>query len=746
MANAFNLTAQLQLQAPTNTAQVANQISQQLSGVTADVKIKANPRQMAAANAQMQGLSKSTQQSANNMGNLNRSLSEAARRFSVITIATGSMLALARSIKNAFGEAIEFERELIKIEQVTGKSVKQLSGLTKEITRLSTSLGASSKDLLGISRILTQAGFEIKKVGAALDILAKTTLGATFEDIEDTTEGAVAVLRQFGEEARKTGGDIKFLQQTMDAINSVSKKFAVESGDLITVIRRTGGVFEAAGGKVNELIALFTSVRATTRETAETISTGLRTIFTRLQRTDTIDQLKDLGIQLRNSEGQFVGAYEAVRRLSVGLSALDPKDFRFSEIVESLGGFRQIGKVLPLIKQFTVAQDALRVAQNSGGSVAKDAATAQKSLAVQFEKTKEKFEALVRGLADSSSFQTMARGVLKLANAFIKMVDALEPLLPMLLPLLGLKLGKALAPGLGALSGASRFAQGRNQGGPIRKFANGGMVPGVGNGDTVEARLEPGEFVIKKDSTKKIGPENLQKLNAGGKIKSVAANDFKTAFNRKRVIRSNKKREGRVDDQSVFMNQKDNFSSRVEEEYLPSKIPNGYARAGKQISSTMFEKFAAKKFGGTPAGGSAPMDLPDSDGMPSEVKRTQGNVSSRSLIEKLIRGMATQNISNQGAQSQLTKGQDNLRLRPMRVIYSDQNKSLHPKQADMLGLKKYKSQAKKKPQQAALGGFIQKFAGGGAVQDILNTGGNIGAAILDARKTKKEVPLKKFGA
>tara|TARA_R110000765_G_scaffold367379_1_gene457531 strand:- start:772 stop:1224 length:453 start_codon:yes stop_codon:yes gene_type:complete len=143
----FNLTAQIQLQAPTNTTQVANQISKQLNGIKVDLKINANPQQMAKANAQMKGLSKATQQSANNMGNLNRSLSEAARRFSVITIATGSMLALARSIKGAFGDAIEFERELIKIEQVTGKSVKQLSGLTKEITRLSTSLGASSKRL-----------------------------------------------------------------------------------------------------------------------------------------------------------------------------------------------------------------------------------------------------------------------------------------------------------------------------------------------------------------------------------------------------------------------------------------------------------------------------------------------------------------------------------------------------------------------------------------------------------------------
>ena len=38
----------------------------------------------------------------------------------------------------------------------------------------------------------------------------------------DTTEGAIAVLRQFGAEASRTGGDIKFLESTLDSINSVS--------------------------------------------------------------------------------------------------------------------------------------------------------------------------------------------------------------------------------------------------------------------------------------------------------------------------------------------------------------------------------------------------------------------------------------------------------------------------------------------------------------------------------------------
>ncbi|HAI43042.1 MAG TPA: hypothetical protein DCM40_35540, partial [Maribacter sp.] len=67
--------------------------------------------------------------------------------------------------------------------------------------------------------------------------------------------------------------------------------------------------------------------------------TGFRTIFTRIQRPKTIQFLKQLGIELQNVEGQFVGPFEAVRKLNIALKSLDPKDVRYSQIIEQLGGF-----------------------------------------------------------------------------------------------------------------------------------------------------------------------------------------------------------------------------------------------------------------------------------------------------------------------------------------------------------------------------------------------------------------------
>ncbi|NDB61517.1 phage tail tape measure protein, partial [bacterium] len=348
----------------------------------------------------------------------------AIKRFLAFSTVSSVIYGLSNAINAGYKEFINFDKEIVRLSQVTGQSTKQLGGITKEITRLSTTLGVASSDLLNVSTTLAQAGFSATETKVALEALAKSSLAPSFENITDTTEGAIAAMRQFGIAADE-------LDSALGSINAVAAKFAVEASDIITAIQRTGGVFANASRGVsegtdalNEFIAVFTSVRATTRESAETIATGLRTIFTRIQRSKTIDELKKLGIELRDVEGKFVGPYEATRRLAEGLNRIDPRSAAFAKISEELGGFRQIGKVIPLIQQFAVAQDALKTAQKGSGSLAKDAVIAQQSLAVQFAKTRESFVALIRDIGNSGSFKALVTLTLTLTNGLIGLASS----------------------------------------------------------------------------------------------------------------------------------------------------------------------------------------------------------------------------------------------------------------------------------------------------------------------------------
>jgi TP901 family phage tail tape measure protein len=635
MASAYNLTLQLNLRGPANLKPVVGNLRKQLQSVSNNTSLniqinKKSLQSIDAATSKLRVMSRVLREASISskslnltMSKLNKSLGSskgsanaaarglkdvadsASKAKKQIQAANNSAVAFGKSLRGqvakyvgftavntAFSlttrlldEAVraylDFDRQLIRIQQVTNSTRGAISGLNEEIRRLSISLGASSSELVQVSVTLAQTGLSAREVQSAIKSIAQASLAPTFTDMRQTAEGAIAAFNQFGLAATQ-------LETVLDSINAVASRFAVEADDIIGAIQRTGGVFAAASKGVsegtdalNQFIAVFTSVRSTTRESSETIATGLKTIFTRLQRLDTITSLQDiLGISLLN-QGQFVGAYEAIERISEAIErlGLSSRDVRFSQIVEQLGGVRQVGKVIPLLQEFAKAQEAYNVAQSSTGSTSKDAEKAQQSIAVQLIRTREAWDSLVASFADNSVLKFLTKTFLTLTRSLFGFLKSFAPFAPILALIAGAKIGKFIggvakgfsqgskqaggAGGLGekfgqTITGAesasdkakvsaqvkavealtdntkalSSLASSVNNlvnkldalkpgGGRILPFASGGVVPGTGNRDTVPAMLTPGEFVIRKNAVKALGTEKLHAMNKyaqGGNI------------------------------------------------------------------------------------------------------------------------------------------------------------------------------------------------------------------------------------
>lgn len=432
----------------------------------------------------------------------------AAKRFGAFTVAAGSFYAFVSAVKGSISNAINFQREMTRFAQVGNDSSFAIRGIQKEITNLSVSLGVSSKDLAESSVTLRQAGLSATQTKVALESLAKASLSPTFGTMKQNVEGLIASMTQFNIKAEKFEG-------LLGSINAVSADFAVESGDIVSAIQRTGGAFAALGGQVNELIALFTSVRSTTRESAESIATGLRTIFTRVQREDTVRALRELGINLRftaeeaNSLGnsglkdQFVGAYEAIRRVSEGLKDLRETDPRFSAIAEELGGYRQISKVIPLIQQQELAQRAYNTALFGTQSLSTSAVKAQESLYQQLQKLSESFNKLGRSIIDNPFFKDFASKVISITESVVNLLSKLAPLAPTLAVIGAVNLTRAVPSVVAGVSSVFR----KNSGGLI----------GYNKGGEPNSLLTPGELVYGPDQAKQIGYANLRYANKSGK-------------------------------------------------------------------------------------------------------------------------------------------------------------------------------------------------------------------------------------
>lgn len=424
-----------------------------------------------------------------------------ARSGVAYTLVSTALLKVTGAISQATREAVKYETELLKISQVTGDSVKLTKDYSNRLTDISKKYNVTLSKVAQLTRTLTQTGLSFREAAKGADILARTSLLATFDSLTSTTEGLIAVMNTFEISVSRAG-------QVLESINTVSKKFAVESSDIVEAIRRTGGAFSAAGGQVEELISLFTAVRSTSRESAETIATGFRTIFGRLQRPKTIEYFKQLGVQLENAEGQFIGPYEAIRRISEALQfkGIQAGSTKFAEVVEQIGGIRQISRVVPLLTQFEKSQRALGFANNASADSIEDLEKAQKGLGFQLGQLQKEFGALISDIVNSPSFKFLADIFINSSKAVLRLVGALKPLLPILASVAAFKLGRGLTK---LLSGGFSLKGVKEATG----FARGGMVPGSGNGDTVPAMLTPGEFVVRKSAVQAYGADRLAKIN-----------------------------------------------------------------------------------------------------------------------------------------------------------------------------------------------------------------------------------------
>lgn len=463
MANSpFILSIETALRPPTNVRSVAKQIATQLGNL--DIGLSQNSiNNIAKAEAGLRSLGSTSKKVTSEFKILGAAAAETFQRFFGFTIIISQMYAAAGAIKSATKEAIDFDKELIKIKQVSGASSDEIKSLANQVGFLSTKFGVSSKELLNASQIFAQAGLSIKDTQIAISTLALTDLSPTFKNMANSAETAIAIMSQFKLEAKDLAG-------AFESIDAVSAKFAVEAEDLNIVIRRAGGAFEAAGGSLNELLALFTSVRATTRESAESISTALRTIFARLQRPKTQSFLETLGITTSDN-GEFKGPLEAIKQISNAVKDLPKNDIRFAGLVEELGGVRQLSKVIPLIKEYGLAQEALIVAETAQGRLAQNAILAQQSLANQLEKTKESFLDLARTVSSDTGFQGLIRNLLLTASTTADVAKNLKGLIPLLITAAG---------GIGLIKGgefASGFAGrlGFNLGGKGQKGGFGAL-------------------------------------------------------------------------------------------------------------------------------------------------------------------------------------------------------------------------------------------------------------------------------
>lgn len=349
---------------------------------------------------------------------------------------------VVNAFRQATSAALEFEKSVTQIQQVLSITPQGVDKIARSIRASARATGVRPTEIAGGVFTFAQAGFkDPQQLANVAEQISRIPLAATFGSIEQTTSGLLAIMGQFNKELDDTG-------RILDLVNQFAADFAVESADIFEGVKRGGATFATAGGQIEEFIALFSVLRESTRESAETLGTFFKTGFGRLLNPQSQQLLRQLGVTADNVLGQ-------VQQLAELFGSGSPLSGEEQiNVAQQLVGVRQFARLLALLREVRDPEVQGRIQQSlilAGGSVERQAASRLDDIGQSLERLRTNFQDLAIEVTQNEAIKKLVSDFTNVATSVLKVIGALQDFIPLLLTIGAV----ALAPKIGTIAQAA---------------------------------------------------------------------------------------------------------------------------------------------------------------------------------------------------------------------------------------------------------------------------------------------------
>ena len=287
--------------------------------------------------------------------------------FGASTAVLGGVI---RSFKELAVVTIDVEKNLADINRVFGLTTSQLQ-------KFSTDLFNVSKQTASTFDQASKAALEFSRQGLkAEDTLQRTKDALTLTRLAGiSTANAVDALTSTVNGFAATGISTT---QILNKLVAVEQDYAVGAGDLAEALSRTGQAAQEAGVSLDQLNALVTAAQQSTARGGAVIGNALKTIFTRLQRTETLDQLEAFNIAVRDVQGNILPAVTILQNFAGAYKNL--ADAQKAQLSEQVAGVYQVNILKAVVNDLNNAQGVYAGALQRGASATNEAEVATAKL------------------------------------------------------------------------------------------------------------------------------------------------------------------------------------------------------------------------------------------------------------------------------------------------------------------------------------------------------------------------------
>ena len=338
-------------------------------------------------------------------------------------VAFGASVAVIDSVKNAFSQlvvqTIKVEKALADINVVMGTSSKNLDKFGNSLFKIAKNTAQSFDSVASAATEFARQGLSmeetLKRTSDALVLTRLTGMKAA-----DSVKGLTAAINAFGEAGLTTAN-------IMNKLAAVDMAFAVSSEDLIDGLSRASAVAQDAGMNIDQLIGAITAAQQITARGGAVIGNSFKTIFTRIQRPQTIEQLEMLGVAVKDMQGNVIPAIKILENLAKTYDTLSQS--QQSNIAQLVGGMFQINTLKAAMrdlgKENSITARAIQISSNATDEAVKKNEQLNKTLDALLTKT----GLSLQKLAEQIGSITVGPGIEKILKAVNGLADGISNVL-----------------------------------------------------------------------------------------------------------------------------------------------------------------------------------------------------------------------------------------------------------------------------------------------------------------------------
>ena len=251
------------------------------------------------------GLSKATVKA----DEFSKSMEASNARVIAFGASAGLIMGIDRALKAMVSSAIKVEKALLDVNVVLNATHRDLEKFGKGMFKIAKDTAQGFDTVAEAATELARQGLGMEKtLGRTKDALILTRL--TGMGAADAVKTLTAAVNSFNKEGATSA-------QIINRMAKVDAAFAVSSEDLAKSISRVGASAVSAGVNMNELMAITTAVQQKTARGGAVIGNAFKTIFTRLQRKDVLQNLRNLGVAVNDlGTGKALSGIQVLQNLA----------------------------------------------------------------------------------------------------------------------------------------------------------------------------------------------------------------------------------------------------------------------------------------------------------------------------------------------------------------------------------------------------------------------------------------------